>query len=144
MFHHSFEHVLSPLETLLSVRRLLRPQGRCLIRMPTVSSWAWRHYRELWCQIDAPRHIHLHSTESLRILADRARLQLERVIYDSTAFQFWVSERYARGKPLCPLDRSSAGPVECVPSELRRYRKQARRLNAMRDGDQAAFYLTAI
>ena len=141
MFHHSFEHVSDPLQTLLSVQHHLRPKGQCLIRMPTVSSWAWRHYRENWCQLDPPRHTYLHSIDSIRILSARAHLRLERVIYDSTEFQFWGSERYTRGAPLCRPGDSSALPTECVPSQLRRYRKQARRLNAMHDGDQAAFYL---
>lgn len=141
MFHHSFEHVSDPLQTLLSVRRLLHQRGTCLIRMPTVSSWAWRHYQQNWCQVDAPRHTHIHSLESIRALAERAGLRLERIIYDSTELQFWGSERYTQGKPLHDDRDSSARPLEFTPAQLKRFRDQARKLNAENDGDQAAFYL---
>jgi len=36
------------------------PGGWCVIRIPTVSSFAWEHYREQWVQLDAPRHFFLH------------------------------------------------------------------------------------
>lgn len=55
MFHHSFEHIADPFETLCSVRRLLS-SGTCLIRIPIVDSWAWENYGVNWIQIDAPRH----------------------------------------------------------------------------------------
>src|SRR5262249_9067820 len=40
MFNHSFEHMANPIETLQTVRQMLSSQGLCLIRIPTVSSWA--------------------------------------------------------------------------------------------------------
>lgn len=56
MFNHSFEHLPDPLETIEKVSSLLPIGGICLLRIPTVSSFAWEHYRENWVQLDAPRH----------------------------------------------------------------------------------------
>jgi hypothetical protein len=144
MFHHSFEHVNDPLRTLLSARRLLCSGGTCLIRMPTTSSWAWRQYRESWCQIDAPRHTYLHSVESVRILASRAGFKLDRVIYDSTALQFWGSERYAKRRSLLESLDPTGRPLEYSPGRLAHFRRQARKLNDRQNGDQVAFYLSTI
>jgi len=56
IFSHSFEHVPDQLETLRSVARLLKDKGTCVIVMPTVSSYAWKHYGVNWVQLDPPRH----------------------------------------------------------------------------------------
>ena len=56
MFHHSFEHMPNPEETIKYASKLLSKQGVCLIRIPIVSSFAWNYYRENWIQLDAPRH----------------------------------------------------------------------------------------
>ncbi len=143
MFHHSFEHLPDPLATLRSVARHLAPDGVCLIRMPTTSSDAWREYGTDWVQLDAPRHLHIHSVESIGRLAERAGMVVDSVEYDSTAFQFWGSEQYRRGIPLMAPNSYAVAPDESIFSagEIRRFARRARRLNGERRGDAAAFYL---
>ncbi len=144
MFHHSFEHVSDPYETLRSAEALLAPEGHCLVRLPTVSSFAWRHYGVNWVQLDAPRHFYLHSIDSMKILAERAGLQVRDIIYDSTSFQFWGSEQYVRDIPL--RDRRSYGMSrrDSILSEedIAAFERRAQELNREGEGDQAAFYLT--
>jgi hypothetical protein len=60
MFHHAFEHVPDPFETLQAASRLLSRHGVCLMRTPRVSSQAWERYGVNWVQIDAPRHFFIH------------------------------------------------------------------------------------
>lgn len=140
MFHHSFEHVPDPHETLAHVSGLLQPGGWCLIRIPTVSSLAWEHFRENWVQLDAPRHFFLYSVDSVRFLTDRAGLQLDHIRYDSASFQFWASEQYAQDLPLRTGDPKPALRT-FSRRELRRFERRARRLNRQGRGDQAVFYL---
>jgi SAM-dependent methyltransferase len=144
MFHHSFEHLSDPLATLRSVARIMAPNGVCLIRTPTVSSYAWEHYRERWVQLDPPRHFFLHSVESMRQLASHVGLRVERIIYDSTAFQFWGSEQYMNDIPLHSQRSHFVNPKNSMFSgdNISRFEAAARRLNAQGRGDQAAFYLT--
>ena len=134
MFHHSFEHIPDQVGTLRATAQRLKPGGTCLIRIPTVSSYAWEHYREHWYQIDAPRHYYLHSVQSMEIAARQAGLSVRSIVYDSTVDQF-------RGSELCrsgvPLVRGGKSPRE----QVRAWRAQARVLNRERRGDQAAFYL---
>ena len=137
MYHHSFEHVPDPLENLSSASRLLKPGGTCLVRIPTVSSYAWEHYREYWVQLDAPRHYFLHSMESIKIIADKAGLYLKDVIYDSINDQFQGSELYRKGIPLV----SERAASMFTKSQVKKWKRQAKKLNAEKRGDQAAFYL---
>jgi len=143
MFHHSFEHLADPLETLRLCSQLLVDGGRCLIRIPTVSSYAWEKYRENWVQLDAPRHHFLHSVLSLELLASRAGFRIEDVVYDSFELQFWGSEQYLRDIPLTDERSYAKNPLRSIFSreEMRSFRKAAAALNARKDGDQAIFYL---
>jgi SAM-dependent methyltransferase len=136
MFHHSFEHIQDPRETLETVRSLLAPNGRCLIRVPVVS-WAWNQYGVNWVQIDAPRHFFLHTEKSMGILAKKVGLAITRVECDSTEFQFWGSELSKRGVA-CGLVRPES---YFSGQELADFRTRALQLNAEHRGDQAAFHL---
>jgi SAM-dependent methyltransferase len=143
MFHHSFEHIADQKGTLDAVVRLLAPGGVCLIRVPVASSHAWKHYGVDWVQLDAPRHFFLHTEESLHRLAGDAGLEISKVVFDSSAFQFEGSELYRRDIPLHssnPAD-AQARASAFTPEERAAMRQRARELNALRRGDQAAFYL---
>ena len=136
MFHHSLEHIADQRGTLARVAELLAPAGWCLIRVPTIDSDAWEEYRDRWVQLDAPRHLTLHSTSSMSRLADSVGLQVVAVDHDSTAFQFEVSELYRRDRPMSELARSGFSR-----RQRRGFAARAAALNAAGRGDQAAFYL---
>ena len=71
-----------------------------ICRIPVATAWAWREYGEHWVALDAPRHLFLHTEDSMRRLAVASGFRIERVVYDSTSFQFWGSEQYRLGIPL--------------------------------------------
>ncbi len=138
MFHHSFEHIPEQLDTLHAVKRLLNDNGYCIIRVPTVSSYAWKHYRENWVQLDAPRHFFLHSLKSMQVLARQASLCVERVIYDSTSLQFLGSEKILKGFTL--NDGYSYSTI-FSRKEIRTYKMKAIELNKLGEGDACVFIL---
>lgn len=139
MFHHSFEHMPEPAGVLRLAASMLAAGGRCLIRIP-VLGWAWQHYGVHWGQLDAPRHLFLHTAKSFRLLAQAAGLDVQAVSYDSNEFQFWVSELYSRDVPLASLARL-VPPPDFSSSQLRSFRLQAARLNSQARGDSAVFDL---
>ena len=143
MLHHSLEHMQNPYETFQTIFELLNTKGVCVVRIPIVSSYAWRYYGTNWVQLDAPRHLFLHSVESMKILIQKAGFYLDKIIYDSSDFQFWASEQYAKNIPLFD-DRSylvNPNKSNFSKSEISAFVKHSKKLNSIEQGDQAVFYL---
>lgn len=144
MFHHSFEHVPDPLATLQQADRLLSRNGRLLIRIPVVTSAAWRAFGVHWVQLDAPRHFYLHSLTSMKLLAQKTNMTVESIHYDSAAMQFWGSEQYQQDIGLWESRSYCVNPQKSLFSkkDIRRFERQAQALNARGEGDQAIFILS--
>jgi len=143
MFNHSFEHVLDQHDVLEKAYTLLKPGGICMVRIPTVTSWAWRSYGVDWVQLDAPRHFFLHSIRSMQLLSEDTGFKLEEVIYDSFAFQCWGSVQYQQDIPLHDEKSYAVNPdkSQFKPLDIREFEDQSKQLNETKAGDQAAFYL---
>jgi SAM-dependent methyltransferase len=138
-FNHVYEHLEDPAVTLQQARQLLAEGGQILIRIPLADSVAAQKYRENWVQLDAPRHITLQTRKSMEILAKKSGLKIIKVVYDSTEFQFLASEQYIQDIPLMEKPTHSLFTKEIIE----KYMSEARRLNALEQGDQAAFLLMA-
>jgi SAM-dependent methyltransferase len=143
MFHHSLEHASRPLDQLRAASRLLSDDGVCIVRIPVVSSFAWEHYGVHWVQLDAPRHLFLHSSDSMAMLTTQAGLKVDDIVFDSTALQFWGSEQYLRDIPLRSERSYAVNPSKGIFSrdQIEAFERRAEQLNASHRGDQAAFYL---
>ena len=144
MMNHSFEHVTAPQETLNSVASKLSEDGVAIIRIPTVSSFVWEEYKENWVQLDAPRHLFLHSIESMKILAEKAGLKIDgEVAFDSSAFQFWGSEQYKEDISLFDEKSYKVNKSKSIfsKSQIKEFKKRADELNKNKQGDSAAFFL---
>jgi len=143
MLHHSFEHMPDPVDAMHHLYRLLRNDRRLLIRLPLADSHARRYYGINWVQMDAPRHLFLHTKKSMELLAEMSGFEIEDIVYDSTEFQFWGSEHYKNGISL--IDPRSKvllkGGRALKSKEMKKYRKKASELNAKQEGDSACFYL---
>jgi SAM-dependent methyltransferase len=146
IFNHSFEHIPDQLATLVKVSRILSDGGTCLIRMPVKTDYIWNRYGVNWVQIDAPRHFFLHTLNSIELLAKKAGLLIENVIFDSTEFQFWGSEQYKKNIPLKAENSYWVNPEKSIftPDQIREFGKMAKELNKNSQGDQAEFYLMKI
>ena len=143
MFHHSFEHLPNPIEALEAVYRLLSPNGECMLRIPLVSSEAWKKYGTHWVQLDAPRHFFLYSIESLKVLARKTNFKIKEIVYDSNDFQFWGSQQYLKDIPLMAENSYGKNPAKSIftKAEIKNYKKMARKLNLESQGDQAVIYM---
>ncbi len=140
--HHSIEHLTDPKVVLREFHRLLRRGKFAVIRIPVVAH-AWRHYGANWVQLDAPRHIFLFTEHSFRRLAETAGFTVEKVVYDSTAFQFLGSELYLKDIPLSDKTAFNGDINNSIfpPAQFAEWESRAAALNHKQDGDQACFYL---
>jgi SAM-dependent methyltransferase len=135
MLHHAFEHMDQPLAILKKMFHLLNNKGFVLIRIPVAACFAWRKYGVNWVQLDPPRHFFLHTTKSMQILCEQSGFRLMDVVYDSYSLQFTGSEQYLRNIPLME-------DVQLfTEKEIGEFTNEANRLNKIKDGDAACFYL---
>lgn len=135
MFHHSLEHVAEPGRLLAEAAQRLSPRGQIVVRVPLADSWAFQNYGRYWVQWDPPRHLSLFSRLGFKTLAQQQGLKLQSSWDDSTAFQFWASERYRQGLALqSPLRLSEY-------LQMPFWQRQARALNRSGSGDQGVFVL---
>ena len=141
---HSLEHMPAQAAIFREIAGHLAPSGTAVLGLPLASSFAWEHYGVDWVQLDAPRHFYLHTPTSLARLAEGAGLSIERVVYDSTAFQFWGSEQYRHGMGLTDprsLARHSIDGSMFTREAMGEFRRRSEELNAASRGDQALFFL---
>ena len=144
-FHHSLEHMPDQKSALQEAARLLASGGKILIRIPTVSSYAYHKYGADWVGLDAPRHLYLHSHRSVKFLAKSVNLIVKDLWCDSNAMQFMASEQYRKNIPL--IDPSSAtrdgGKGLFSLSERWAFKLHAVRMNRQLRGDSICAVLSA-
>jgi SAM-dependent methyltransferase len=139
MAHHSFEHMADPVRAFEAFGNLVEAGGYLVLRLPVANCLARREYGADWVQLDAPRHLHLHTRRSIEILAARSGFRIAHVVDDSGPFQIWGSELYRRDIALTGAGR--AGRAVLGLSERLAARSVVRKLSRAGIGDQACFYL---
>lgn len=142
MFHHSLEHISRQRETLEFAWDLLEKGGVCLVRIPLVSSALWEKYGVNWAELDAPRHLYLHSEESIRRLGEMVGFRLTSVIYDTEAWELIASEQYVNGISMRAENSYFVNPDVSMFSgaQVKALEQEATRLNTEKRAGRAAFY----
>lgn len=141
-FGDSFEHVTNPLETLQEVKRLLKRNGICQINMPVFPNAAFDTFGINWYQIDAPRHIFLHSKNSMKILCEKSGLKIEKIEFNSNVFQFICSYYYEKGIPLKTFENEFYTSIKEIDLETFEFFEDATdKMNEKGYGDHACFYI---
>lgn len=143
MLNHSFEHMEDPPAIFQRLSALVKPGRFLLIRIPINKSFASGFYKTDWVDWDAPRHLVIQSVKSMGWLAGQNAFNIEKIVFDSTAFQFWGSEQYRKGIPLHDprsyAENKKSGLFSA--KQIREWSEQAADLNKNGQGDQACFYL---
>lgn len=143
MFNHSLEHMADQLQVLRHVHKLLNKYGLCVLRVPTVSSYAWEHYGKDWIHLEAPRHFYLHSKESIRCVAGEAGFKIDDIRCDAISRQFWGSERYLRNQAWNTPDFENSDALNKYfgDKKMEEYQEMTNRLNQITRGDFIQVYL---
>lgn len=141
MLNHAFEHMPAPRETLHALRRLVKPTGALMLRLPVADSAAWREYGVHWFAIDAPRHLYVPSRRGLSELATDCGLIVERVVDDSAPWQWWRSDQYRRDIGLYEPQSYQVNKSAYSRIQMAAWRQRTAEVNARGEGDTAAFFL---
>jgi len=73
---HVLEHFHDPYGYFNDIRRLLKPDGLCVVALPNSSSCDADHYREHWAAYDVPRHLLHFSCDAFRFFCEKAGFRL--------------------------------------------------------------------
>lgn len=143
MMNHSFEHMPDPTGTLNALNRILLPNRFLLIRIPVAGSFSWEKYSTNWVALDAPRHFYLHTPKSMEILAQKTGFKITEVLFDSSEYQFVGSEQFKNNIFLRSENSYFNNPEKSIFTKktIRKYKKMAAKLNKVKKGDAACFYL---
>lgn len=135
----SFEHMADPLEALKSARRLLKDDGVLYMTIPTWPNIAFERYGPHWYQLDAPRHLFLHSKESLDYLAKASGMAVFDRKYNSNYGQFVRSHLYRQGIPY--WEQKPFVKDYFTKEELDELEKESEIANEQEYGDHVQVYL---
>ena len=74
---HVIEHVYDPVSFLSACRRVVKPGGRVVVVTPNLDSLGSRMFGVGWALLEAPRHLQLFSSATLRTCAVKAGLKVD-------------------------------------------------------------------
>lgn len=143
MLHHVFEHMDEPLKVLQQLFKLLKPGKFLLIRTPVMGMYSWKKYDVNWMDLDAPRHIIIHSLKSMAFLAKQAGFELRQIVFDGNYMSLIGSEQYAKDIALPDansymVNKKASG---YAAADIEKFKAINQQNNSTQQADQAAFYL---
>lgn len=140
--NNSFEHIGTPLETMECVSRMLKKSGVCQICIPVLPNAAFDIFGVNWYQLDAPRHLFIHTKKSMEYICGKYGLKIRKVEYISDLFQFMISYYYELGVSLEVIEANYMELYSALGMEMIEYFKQrTEELNKKGYGDHACFYI---
>jgi len=72
-----FEHLHQPRAILVEVRRILKPDGILVLRVPSLDSWDARVFGPYWAGLDSPRHLTAFSKDTLARMLSQAGFRVQ-------------------------------------------------------------------
>ena len=143
MLHHAFEHMDEPLKVLQHLYKLVKPRKFLLIRTPVMGMYSWKHYDVNWMDLDAPRHIIIHSLKSMELLAQQAGFELRKTVFDGNYMSLIGSDQYAKDIALQDANSYMINKAASGYSKngIKNFKAINLQNNATGQTDQAAFYL---
>jgi 2-polyprenyl-3-methyl-5-hydroxy-6-metoxy-1,4-benzoquinol methylase len=74
LMNHVLEHVVSPVDVLKKIQRLLKPGGILAVALPNSDSYNFVKFGVNWLSFDPPRHTYYYNAKNLENLAKQAGL----------------------------------------------------------------------
>ena len=100
---HVIEHLSDPLALLRESHRLLNPGGSLVIVTPNGRSLGHRFYGANWRGLDPPRHLHVFSPQSMRVLLGEAGFRDVRLATTIRGADFYFTSSRALQQAQLPV-----------------------------------------
>lgn len=102
------EHEAQPLAVLREIKRVLKPDGQCLLKVPNFACWNRRIRGRQWCGFRYPDHVNYFTPSTLREACVRGGLQFSQAWSDRTPLS---DNMYAILTAQEPRDRQPHDPT---------------------------------
>ncbi|MGI8951472.1 MAG: class I SAM-dependent methyltransferase [Chitinophagaceae bacterium] len=145
MLHHSLEHMQNQIEILKKLCSLLNNNGKILIRIPIVSKALMHKYKLNVVSLDAPRHLYIHTLNSINLALTEADLTVKKTVFDSDVFALLASEQYVRDVSILNDDRSyfvNQSNSIFSSTQIEEFKREIKELNKTCQSDNVALYIT--
>ncbi len=112
------EHLQDPVASLAEIKRILKPNGLLVLRVPNGNSWGMRIFGSNWAGVDAPRHLYIFTPLTIRrslesqgfeILDMHCRIGSYSFFILSVRFWFTARQRSATWRKA--MDRILGNPI---------------------------------
>jgi SAM-dependent methyltransferase len=80
------EHIYQPVETIRAIRRVLKPGGWLIFRVPNPECWEARFFKYYWAGWDTPRHLQLIPRHTLFPLLNASGFEVVKVTSSTGRF----------------------------------------------------------
>jgi 2-polyprenyl-3-methyl-5-hydroxy-6-metoxy-1,4-benzoquinol methylase len=144
MLHHSFEHMDNHAEVIQKLYQLLRKDGKLFIRIPIYSKPLFERYGVDLVNLDAPRHLFVHSIKSITYLLENHGFKIANTTFDANVFDIIVSEQYKKDITLFDKEKSYITDIKnsmFTPKEHKIFRKQMEDYNRNGEGSAVALVM---
>jgi 2-polyprenyl-3-methyl-5-hydroxy-6-metoxy-1,4-benzoquinol methylase len=147
MLHHSLEHMDKQADVIAKLYQLLRKDGKLFIRIPIYSKPLFERYGVDLVNLDASRHLFVHSIKSITYLLENHRFKIKHTTFDATVFDIIVSEQYKKNITLFDKDKSYITDIKnsmFTPKEHKVFRNQIEELNRKGEGSAVALVIEKV
>jgi 2-polyprenyl-3-methyl-5-hydroxy-6-metoxy-1,4-benzoquinol methylase len=135
MLHHVLEHLPNQAETIQSLAKLMNKDSTLVIALPIIESEIWETYKLDSFQLrDVPRHLFLHSKDSLKFLFESNGLKITAIRFSAAPFVLMESERIKRKECYNPN-------FKFTKQEIKAYQRKAKQLQKKGQSGIAYYYL---
>ena len=144
MLHHCLEHIDNHAEVLVQLDNLLAENGQILIRIPVYSKPLFDKYGVDLVTLDPPRHLFIHSLESITRILEKQGFDVIESYYDANVFDIIASEQYQRDIELFDKEKSHiVNPKTSIFSskQIKTFKQQIKELNANGESDTMALVI---
>ena len=144
MLHHSLEHMDKQAEVIAKLYKLLRKDGKLFIRIPIYSKPLFERYGVDLVNLDAPRHLFVHSMKSITYLLENQGFKVVNTTFDANVFDIIISEQYKKDITLFDKEKSYITNIKnsmFTPKEHKIFRKQMEEYNRRGEGSAVALVI---
>jgi SAM-dependent methyltransferase len=86
--NHVLEHILDPIELLIEIRRVLKPDGLLVIGVPNIESWIAKYYGDRWYALGLNQHIWQFCPDTLESLLERCSFRIHSLTTDLLWYEY--------------------------------------------------------